>query len=100
MRNTRKTIEVNKNLWVHDYGDETFEVCLRASGPTGIYVYRYEKGRLKYSQRRSYGGASSPKDIEGKPVASTNINEITLIFISAVLGLPLLPFAPVPVHPD
>ncbi len=40
MKNSRKTIEVNKDLWVHDYGDGTFEVCLRASGPTGAYVYR------------------------------------------------------------
>ena len=56
MKNTRKTIEVNKNLWVHDYGDEVFEVCLRAWGPLGAYVYRYEKGRLKYCMRKSYGG--------------------------------------------
>ena len=61
MKNTRKTIEVNKNLWVHDYGDEVFEVCLRAWGPLGAYVYRYEKGRLKYCMRKSYGGVSSPK---------------------------------------
>ena len=61
MKNYRKTTEVNENLWVHDYGDGTFEVCLRAWGPLGAYVYRYEKGRLKYSQRRSYAGASSPK---------------------------------------
>ena len=54
MKNTRKTIEVNKNLWVHDYGDEVFEVCLRAWGPLGAYVYRYEKGRLKYCMRKSY----------------------------------------------
>ena len=47
MNNTRKTIEVNKNLWVHDYGDEIFEVCLRAWGPLGAYVYRYEKGQTE-----------------------------------------------------
>ena len=61
MKNIRKTIEVNKNLCVHDYGDEVFEVCLRASGPLGAYVYRYEKGRLKYCMRKSYAGVSSPK---------------------------------------
>tara|TARA_Y100000768_G_scaffold353042_1_gene305047 strand:+ start:1197 stop:1313 length:117 start_codon:yes stop_codon:yes gene_type:complete len=38
MKNTRKKIEVKKNLWVHDFGDEVFEVCLRASGPTGACV--------------------------------------------------------------
>ena len=27
----------------------------------GAYVYRYEKGRLKYCMRKSYGGVSSPK---------------------------------------
>jgi hypothetical protein len=46
------------------------------------------------------GGVSSPKDIEGKPVASANNNEITLIFIDVILVLPLLPFAPIPVRPD
>jgi len=56
-----KKTEVNKNLWINDYGDETFEVCLRAWRPLGAYVYRYEKGKLKYCQRRSYAGASSPK---------------------------------------
>ena len=61
MKNNRKNTEVNENLWVHDYGDGTFGVCLRAWGPLGAYVYRYEKGRLKYSQRRSYAGASFPK---------------------------------------
>ena len=43
---------------VHDYGDE---VSLRAWGPLGAYVYRYEKGRLKYCMRKSYAGVSSPK---------------------------------------
>ena len=61
MKNTRKTIEVNKNLWIHDYGNEVFEVCLRAWGPLGAYVYRYENGRLKYCMRKSYAGVSSPK---------------------------------------
>ncbi len=61
MKNNRKTTQVNDNLWVHDYGDGIFEVCLIASGPTGAYVYRYEKSRLKYFVRKSYGGASSPK---------------------------------------
>ena len=40
---------------------QTFELFLRTCGPTGAYVYRYEKGRLKWCQRRSYGGASTPK---------------------------------------
>lgn len=33
------------------------------------------------------GGVSSPKDIEGRPVASANNNEITLIFTGVILGL-------------
>ena len=56
-----KRVDVNKNLWVCDYGNGTFEIFIRACGPTGAYVYRYEKERLKWCQRRSYGGASTPK---------------------------------------
>jgi len=34
-----------KHIAVHDkgYRDGIFEVCLSASGPSGAYVYRYEK---------------------------------------------------------
>ena len=56
-----KRVDVNKNLWVCDYGNGTFEIFIRAYGPTGAYVYRYEKEKLKWCQRRSYGGASTPK---------------------------------------
>ncbi len=42
-----KRTDINKDLWINDYGNGTFELFLRASGPTGAYVYRYEKGRLK-----------------------------------------------------
>ena len=56
-----KRVDVNKNLWVCDYGNGAFEIFIRACGPTGAYVYRYEKERLKWCQRRSYGGASTPK---------------------------------------
>jgi len=56
-----KRTDINTGMWINDYGDETFELFLKASGPTGAYVYRYEKGRLKWCQRRSYGGASTPK---------------------------------------
>ena len=56
-----KRTDINADLWINDYGNETFELFLRACGPTGAYVYRYEKGRLKWCQRRSYAGVSSPK---------------------------------------
>jgi hypothetical protein len=56
-----KRTDINKNLWVLDYGDDKFEVYLRAWGPLGAFVYRYEKGRLKWYQRRSYSGVSSVK---------------------------------------
>ena len=58
-----KITHVNKNLFVKDYGNKVFELFIKLHGPIfyGAIVYRYEKGRLKYSQRRSYAGASSPK---------------------------------------
>ena len=59
--NTYKKIEVNKNLSIFDYGNDKFEVRIRAWGPLGAFIYRFEDGRLKWFQRRSYSGASSLK---------------------------------------
>ena len=56
-----KRTDINNDFWIKDYGNGTFELFLRASGPTGAVVYRYEEGRLKWCQRRSYGGGSTPK---------------------------------------
>ena len=56
-----KRTNINKNVWVCDYGNQTFELFLRAYGPTGAIVYRYEKGRLKWCQRRGYAGGSTLK---------------------------------------
>ena len=54
-------IEINNNLWVNDYGNGEFELYIKQYGPSGYVVYRYEKERLKWCQRRSYGGATEPK---------------------------------------
>ncbi len=56
-----KRTDINNDFWINDYGNGTFELFLRAFGPTGAVVYRYEEGRLKWCQRRSYGGGSTPK---------------------------------------
>ena len=50
MKNYKRT-DINKDLWINDYGNDTFDLFLRASGPTGAVVYRYEEGRLKWCQR-------------------------------------------------
>jgi len=60
MKNYKRT-EVNGSLFVLDYGNEKFEVHMRAWAPLGTCVYRYENGRLKWFQRRSYSGSSSVK---------------------------------------
>ena len=56
-----KRTDINKNLWILDYGNNKFEVYLRAWSPLGAFVYRYENSRLKWFQRRSYAGVSSVK---------------------------------------
>ena len=30
-----KRTDINKDLWINDYGNETFELFLRTCGPTG-----------------------------------------------------------------
>ena len=60
MKNYKRT-DINKDLWIIDYGNHSFDLFLRAFGPNGAVVYRYEEGRLKWCQRRSYSGGSTPK---------------------------------------
>ena len=59
--NIIKRIDVTKDIWIKDFGDDNFDMFIRASSPLGAYVYSFKKGRLHAYQRRSYGGASKTK---------------------------------------
>ena len=55
-----KKIEIDKNTYVKYWNRENFELHIRASGPNGAFVYRYENGLLKWRQRRSYSFVARP----------------------------------------
>ena len=56
-----KKIDVTEDIFIKDFGNDNFDMHIRASGPLGAYVYSFKKGRLHAYQRRSYGGASKTK---------------------------------------
>tara|TARA_Y100001936_G_C15558812_1_gene401253 strand:+ start:183 stop:467 length:285 start_codon:yes stop_codon:yes gene_type:complete len=56
-----KRIDVTTDIWINNFGDDNFDLFIRASSPLGAYVYSFKKGRLFAYQRRSYGGASKTK---------------------------------------
>ena len=56
-----KRIDVTKDIWIIDFGNDNFDMFIRASSPLGTYVYSFKKGRLHAYQRRSYAGASKTK---------------------------------------
>ena len=56
-----KRIDVTKDIWINDFGNDYFHMFIRAYAPLGAYVYSFKQGRLHSYQRRSYGGASKTK---------------------------------------
>ena len=42
------------------HSQDNFELHIRASGPLGAFVYKYENGLLKWRQRRSYSFVTRP----------------------------------------
>ena len=56
-----KRIDVTKDIWIIDFGNDNFDMFIRASSQLEAYVYSFKKGRLHAYQRRSYAGASKTK---------------------------------------
>jgi len=55
-----KKIEIDKDTYVKYWDRDNFELHIRASGPLGAFVYKYENGLLKWRQRRSYSFVTRP----------------------------------------
>ena len=49
-----KKIVIDKNVYIKYINKNDYELHIRASGPNGAFVYKYENGLLKWRQRRSY----------------------------------------------
>jgi hypothetical protein len=55
-----RKIVIDKNVYIKYMNRNDYELHIRASGPNGAFVYKYENGLLKWRQRRSYSFISKP----------------------------------------
>lgn len=55
-----KKIVIDKNVYIKYMNKNDYELHIRASGPNGAFVYKYENGLLKWRQRRSYSFIARP----------------------------------------
>ena len=55
-----KKIVIDKNVYIKYINKNDYELHIRASGPNGAFVYKYENGLLKWRQRRSYSFIAKP----------------------------------------
>ena len=49
-----KKIIIDRDAYIRYVNRDDYELHIRAYGPTGAWVYKFERGSLKWRQRRSY----------------------------------------------
>ena len=54
-------IIIDKDTYIRYVNRDDYELHIRASGPNGAWVYKFERGNLKWRQRRSYSFIARPK---------------------------------------
>ena len=59
-----KKIPIDKNSYIKLYENDSFEIHCSASGPLGANVFYFERGMLKWHQRRSYSFVSKKHKIK------------------------------------
>ena len=53
-------IVIDKDTYIRYVNRDDYELHIRASGPIGAWVYKFERGNLKWRQRRSYAFIAKP----------------------------------------
>ena len=53
-----KKIVIDNNTYIKYKNRNDYELHIRAWGPSGAWVYKFENGSLKWRQRRSYSFVS------------------------------------------
>jgi len=53
-----KKVMIDKDVYIKYLNKNDYELHIRASGPNGAWVYKFENGLLKWRQRRSYSFVS------------------------------------------
>ena len=57
-----KKIVIDKGVYIKYLNENDYELHIRASGPNGSWVYKFENGLLKWRQRRSYSFIAKPSN--------------------------------------
>ena len=55
-----KKIFIDGDTYIRYNNKDDYELHIRACGPTGAWVYKFERGSLKWRQRRSYAFVAKP----------------------------------------
>ena len=55
-----KKIFIDQDAYIIYLNKNNYELHIKASGPNGALVYKFEKGNLKWKQRRSYAFLARP----------------------------------------
>ena len=54
-------IIIDKDAHIRYVNRDDYELHIRAYGPNGAWVYKFERGNLKWRQRRSYSFIERPQ---------------------------------------
>ena len=55
-----KKIIIDQDAYIRYLNKDNYELRIKASGPIGVWVYKFKKGNLKWKQRRSYAFLARP----------------------------------------
>ena len=55
-----KKIIIDKDTYIRYINRDDYELHIRTWGPSGSWVYKFERGNLKWRQRRSYAFITRP----------------------------------------
>ena len=55
-----KKIIIDKDTYIRYINRDDYELHIRTCGPNGAWVYKFERGNLKWRQRRSYSFIARP----------------------------------------
>ena len=63
-----KKIVIDKNFYIKYFNEDDYELHIRAWGPNGAWVYKFEGWSLEWRQRRSYSFMAIPEKPSWKKV--------------------------------
>ena len=69
-----KKIIIDEDTYIRYMNRDDYELHIRAYGPNGAWVYKFERGNLKWRQRRSYAFIARPNKPQWISITNNNNN--------------------------